>query len=343
VPVPDRQEAVREIAGQAENSERMAETKTSKPAGGKQTLDESKDPTPRASTEDSTSATLPRPSQTTRSQPTTVAPKQAAPTGPPGQELDGDSETATAEASERRLELSPRDQARVETEPKSPPVVTETASRSAAEMKPILPSTSEAKPAESKDSAGSVQSKLRLGDIEHADSRPERPLDLPDKAETKEMAGTQPAADSTSSEERAGEPRHSPAEVASKLIETAAPTPPVAQVTPQELARAAEARDVLTEGLRERGASVHVIPLYDTVAEPVDGGALSTATHITFTSSSTVRFFLEGGGQVGKARVVSIGPVTSDTLREHGIGPHVEAQRHDIDGLIAAIVEDVRR
>jgi uroporphyrinogen III methyltransferase / synthase len=109
------------------------------------------------------------------------------------------------------------------------------------------------------------------------------------------------------------------------------------------VARAAEARDVLPDGLRERGASVHVIPLYDTVAEPVDGGALSAATHITFTSSSTVRFFVEGGGQVGEARVVSIGPVTSDTLREHGIGPHVEAQRHDIDGLIAAIVEDVRR
>jgi len=112
------------------------------------------------------------------------------------------------------------------------------------------------------------------------------------------------------------------------------------------VARAAEARDVLPDGLRERGAEVDVVALYDTVAEPLstrERESLAGATHVTFTSSSTVRFFLEGGGGVGDARVVSIGPVTSQTLREHDIEPHVEASRHDIDGLLAAIVEDVRR
>jgi uroporphyrinogen III methyltransferase / synthase len=109
------------------------------------------------------------------------------------------------------------------------------------------------------------------------------------------------------------------------------------------VARAAEAREVLPDGLRERGAEVDVLALYDTVAEPVDPGALDGATYVTFTSSSTVRFFLEGGGRVEGARVVSIGPVTSGTLREHGIEPDVEAERHDIDGLVTAIVEDVRR
>jgi uroporphyrinogen III methyltransferase/synthase len=39
-------------------------------------------------------------------------------------------------------------------------------------------------------------------------------------------------------------------------------------------------------------------------------------------------------------RIVSIGPVTSATLREHGLEPDVEAQRHDIDGLVQALVED---
>jgi uroporphyrinogen III methyltransferase / synthase len=107
--------------------------------------------------------------------------------------------------------------------------------------------------------------------------------------------------------------------------------------------RAAEARDVLPDGLRDRGAEVDVLALYYTVAEPLDPGALDGATYVTFTSSSTVRFFLEGGGRVGAARVVSIGPVTSTTLREHGIEPHVEADRHDIDGLVRAIVEDVGR
>jgi uroporphyrinogen III methyltransferase / synthase len=113
------------------------------------------------------------------------------------------------------------------------------------------------------------------------------------------------------------------------------------------VARAAEARDALPEGLRERGASVHVLPLYDTVAEPLSEGqlrALEGAAYVTFTSSSTVRYFLDGVGALPDgARAVSIGPVTSETLREHGIEPHVEAARHDIDGLVTAIVEDVRR
>jgi uroporphyrinogen III methyltransferase / synthase len=110
------------------------------------------------------------------------------------------------------------------------------------------------------------------------------------------------------------------------------------------VARAARARDALPAGLRERGAQVHVVPLYDTVAEPIAADALDRATYVTFTSSSTVDFFLDGGGVLpGGARVASIGPVTSATLRERSIEPHVEAQEHDIDGLVRAIVQDVGR
>ena len=112
------------------------------------------------------------------------------------------------------------------------------------------------------------------------------------------------------------------------------------------VARAAEAREALPEGLRERGAAVDVVSLYDTVAEPLSAAqreALAAATYVTFTSGSTVRFFFEGGGGLGDgARAVSIGPVTSDTLREHGIEPQVEAPQHDIEGLVRAILEDVR-
>ena len=42
------------------------------------------------------------------------------------------------------------------------------------------------------------------------------------------------------------------------------------------------------------------------------------------------------------ARVVSIGPVTSETAREQGLTVDVEAERHDIDGLVDALVEDAR-
>jgi uroporphyrinogen-III synthase len=40
---------------------------------------------------------------------------------------------------------------------------------------------------------------------------------------------------------------------------------------------------------------------------------------------------------------VSIGPVTSQALREHGREPDVEATRHDIDGLVEALVADAAR
>ncbi|HEX2233752.1 MAG TPA: uroporphyrinogen-III synthase, partial [Thermoleophilaceae bacterium] len=113
------------------------------------------------------------------------------------------------------------------------------------------------------------------------------------------------------------------------------------------VARAAEARDVLPDALRERGAEVDVVALYDTVAEPLDEQArarLERASYVTFTSSSTVRFFLEAGGRVPEtARIAWIGPVTSATARERGLDVHVEAERHDIEGLVEALVRDVAR
>jgi uroporphyrinogen III methyltransferase/synthase len=110
------------------------------------------------------------------------------------------------------------------------------------------------------------------------------------------------------------------------------------------VARAAEARDLLPDALRERGAEVDVVALYDTVAEPLSDGQLNraaTADYVTFTSSSTVRFFTEAGGRVGdETRVVSIGPVTSEAARELGLTVDVEATKHDIDGLVDALLSD---
>jgi uroporphyrinogen III methyltransferase / synthase len=112
------------------------------------------------------------------------------------------------------------------------------------------------------------------------------------------------------------------------------------------IARAAHARDVLPAALRERGAEVDVVELYETVAEPMSDSqreAVANADYVTFTSSSTVRFFFASldGGVPERARLVSIGPVTSETLRENGREPDVEATRHDIDGLVGALVADV--
>ena len=59
-----------------------------------------------------------------------------------------------------------------------------------------------------------------------------------------------------------------------------------------------------------------------------------------------MRNFLEsvGGAEAwtgsGERRpaLISIGPVTSDELRAHGLAPDVEASDHDIEGVVAAIV-----
>jgi uroporphyrinogen III methyltransferase/synthase len=109
------------------------------------------------------------------------------------------------------------------------------------------------------------------------------------------------------------------------------------------IARAAAARDTLPDALRERGASVEIASLYETVAEPLDPAvlpALAQADYLTFTSSSTVLNFLAATQPGAATRIVSIGPVTSATLHEHGQRVDVEATRHDIDGLIEAILAD---
>jgi len=107
--------------------------------------------------------------------------------------------------------------------------------------------------------------------------------------------------------------------------------------------RARDGRDVLPDALRERGAEVELLALYETVAEPLDGAtaeAAAAADYVTFTSASTVRYFLAAAGALDGPRIASIGPATSAALREAGIEPGLEADPHTPDGLVAALVAD---
>jgi uroporphyrinogen III methyltransferase/synthase len=131
--------------------------------------------------------------------------------------------------------------------------------------------------------------------------------------------------------------------VAESLVEALAEVP--VRGRPVLLARAGEARDVLPQALRDRGADVDDVILYETVAEEPDPAAVDAAQdadYLTFTSSSTVRNLVAALGErlPRGARVVSIGPVTSAAVREAGLEVDVEAERHDIDGLIAALLAD---
>jgi uroporphyrinogen III methyltransferase/synthase len=111
------------------------------------------------------------------------------------------------------------------------------------------------------------------------------------------------------------------------------------------IARAADARELLPDALRGCGVEVDELALYETVAEPLTDEQLTEvagADYILFTSSSTVKFLLEaaGGRPPAGARIVSIGPITSQTLRKRGLEADVEADRHDIEGLIDALLRD---
>ncbi len=111
------------------------------------------------------------------------------------------------------------------------------------------------------------------------------------------------------------------------------------------IVRAREGRDVLPDALRERGVEVNVLALYETVPEPLDreaAAAAARADYVTFTSASTVRFFLAAAGSLDGPRIASIGPATSAALRDAGLEPDIEADPHTPDGLIAALVADAQ-
>jgi uroporphyrinogen III methyltransferase / synthase len=113
------------------------------------------------------------------------------------------------------------------------------------------------------------------------------------------------------------------------------------------LPRAAAARDVIPVELRRRGAIVDVVEAYRTVipagaADRVREALARNPDWITFTSSSTVTNFIAVLDKPGRelldgVKVASIGPITSGTLREHGIKVDVEADPHMIGGLVEAI------
>jgi uroporphyrinogen III methyltransferase/synthase len=109
------------------------------------------------------------------------------------------------------------------------------------------------------------------------------------------------------------------------------------------IARGKEGRDVLPDALRERGAEVDVLHLYETVPEPLGAeelAAVERADYVTFTSASTVRNL--GIEALGAGKVVSIGPATSAELRAHGREPDIEADPHTPDGLVDAVLLDAQ-
>lgn len=114
--------------------------------------------------------------------------------------------------------------------------------------------------------------------------------------------------------------------------------------------RAEGARDVLPDELRKLGAHVDDIPVYRSVPDPAGAQAAREALEsgsvavVTFTSSSTVRYFVEAVGvdAARRATIVSMGPITSDTARTLGLAVASEAREATIDSLVEAVLEIAR-
>jgi uroporphyrinogen III methyltransferase/synthase len=112
------------------------------------------------------------------------------------------------------------------------------------------------------------------------------------------------------------------------------------------LARAEGAREVLAEQLTKLGAIVDEAIAYRTVPETDDitGGIQrfreEGADIITFTSASTAENFQALKLPLPKTlKTASIGPITSKTMKTLGLKVDAEAEKHDIPGLVDAIVQ----
>lgn len=116
------------------------------------------------------------------------------------------------------------------------------------------------------------------------------------------------------------------------------------------LARAAIARDVIPDALRKTGATVNVVDAYQNMIpasapEHLRAALASRIDAATFTSSSSATHLAEVARAAKLAfplagvKAISIGPVTTATLRELHWEPAAEAQPHDIPALIAATIQ----
>lgn len=106
------------------------------------------------------------------------------------------------------------------------------------------------------------------------------------------------------------------------------------------------ARDVLPRGLEEIGADVDVRESYRSIVDGQGAAKLTRAIEggkvdlVTFTSGSAVRGYVDAVGEELAAKVpaASIGPQTSEALREAGIEAKIEAKESTVDGLVAAVL-----
>lgn len=106
--------------------------------------------------------------------------------------------------------------------------------------------------------------------------------------------------------------------------------------------RAKHARPLLVQALADI-CQVDELKLYETIANPSLQGAsvLDTIDAITFTSASTVRYFVEAYKDklptLKAKKLISIGPITSQEMTKHGLEISSQADHHTIEGMVESL------
>ncbi len=115
------------------------------------------------------------------------------------------------------------------------------------------------------------------------------------------------------------------------------------------LPSAAVTRDVIATEFAKRGAQVDVVEAYRNVI-PAETKEQAPRVFnelqpdwVTFGSSSAVDHLVSliGTEPLSRVKIATIGPVTSETIRKHGLMVNAEARMHSIPGLVMRIVEAV--
>ena len=110
--------------------------------------------------------------------------------------------------------------------------------------------------------------------------------------------------------------------------------------------------------LDRAGAKVKVLPLYKT-SKPTGNRAAESRRlraslangeidFVTFTSSSSVQNLVEILGSnasslLSKCKLISIGPITSSSLRDYGLRPDGEANRSSVEQLVSTVVSKFKK
>ena len=110
------------------------------------------------------------------------------------------------------------------------------------------------------------------------------------------------------------------------------------------LVRASRGREILAERLEAAGGSVTQVVAYTSTDPPGPDPDVQRRLSrgeidwVTVTSSAIARSLAKMfSDELRNSRLASISPVTSDTLRQLGFEPHVEAEVYTMQGVVDAI------